>query len=193
MLTGIALVVLLAGGLAFVAGPSRHHHGGTPAGAAAPPSPSAAAPPVSIGVAIPGCYNRSVPPVDRPTKLNVVGCGSAAVALQDMSWSSWGPQGADGTGAAVFKICQPNCANGTRVTDQVVIHAWNPQPPRNNSGCPVGLKVFADLILAFPQVVPPAAAQEMNTTYAGMPAVHYTNYSVSSPRDGQFIGYTFCS
>lgn len=193
MLTGIVLVVLLVGGLIFLAVPSTRHHNGAPARAVAPPASSTATPPVSIGVAIPGCYNRSVPPVDRPTKLNIVGCGSAAVALQDMSWNSWSPQGADGTGAAVFKVCQPNCANGNRITNQVVIHAWNPQPPRNNSGCPVGLKVFADLILAFPQGVPPPTAQEINTTYTGMPAVHYTNYSVTSPQDGQFIGYTFCS
>ncbi|MCV7074510.1 hypothetical protein H7I94_01135 [Mycobacterium szulgai] len=188
---GALLVVMLAGGLAFVAVHSTRHDNG--AAAPGPASPSAAAPPASIGVAIPGCYNRSVPPADRPVKLNIVGCGSAAVALQDMSWRSWGPQGADGTGTAVFKICQPNCANGSRVTDQVVIHAWNPQPPRTNSGCPAGLKVFADLILAFPNGVPPAAAQEMNTDYTGMPAVHYTNYFVTGPRDGQFIGYTFCS
>jgi hypothetical protein len=126
-------------------------------------------------------------------KLNIVGCASVAVALQDMSWSSWGPQGADGTGVAVFKICEPNCANGYQLTNQVVVHAWNPQPPLANSGCRVGLNIFADMILAFGKGVPPPTAQKMNTQYNGMPAVDYANYAVDNPRDGQFIGYTFCS
>ena len=94
-----------------------------------------------------------------------------------MSWSSWGPQGADGTGTAVFKICDPNCAAGYQLTDPVVVHAWNPQPPRPDAICQAGLKIFADMILAFPKDVPPPTAQQMDTQYNGMPAVHYANYS----------------
>ncbi|MCV7148180.1 hypothetical protein [Mycobacterium riyadhense] len=191
ILTGVVLVALLVGGLTFVGVRSTQHRDTLPA-QSTQPSPPAPPRPTSIGVAIAGCYNRSVPPSDRPIKLNIVGCASTAVALQDISWTSWGPRGADGTGTAVFKICQPTCASGYQLTNQVVIHAWNPQPPRANSGCPVGLKIFADMILAFPKGAPPASAQEMNTQYQEMPAVHYTNYSVASPRDGQFIGYTFC-
>jgi hypothetical protein len=192
VVTGAILVVLLVGGLAVVAVKSARHHDNVPAQPNSRLAPAPPASPTSIGVAIPGCYNPSVPPADRPLKLNIVGCAGTAVALQDMSWSSWGPQGADGTGTAVFKICQPNCATGYQVTAQVVVHAWNPQPPRANSGCPVGLKIFADMILSFPKGVPPPTAQETNTFYNGSPGVHYTNYSVASPRDGQFIGYTFC-
>jgi len=192
LLTGAILLVLLAGGLIFVGVKSARHPPSVPARPPAQPSPTAQASPTSIGVAIPGCYNPSVPPADRPAKLNIVGCASTAVALQDMSWSSWAPEGADGTGSAVFKICQPNCANGYQLTTPVVVHAWNPQPPRANSDCPVGLKFFADLILAFPKGAPPAAAQETNTQYKGSPGVHYTNYQAANPRDGQFIGYTFC-
>jgi hypothetical protein len=143
--------------------------------------------------AIPGCYNPSVPPVERPKKLNVVGCASVAVALQDMSWTSWGPQGADGTGTAVFKICDPNCAAGYQLTDPVVVHAWNAQPPRPDAICQSGLKIFADLVLAFPQAAPPPTAQKTNTQYNGMPAVHYVNYSGGNARDAQFIGNTFCN
>lgn len=142
--------------------------------------------------AIPGCYSRTVPPDERPGKLKIVGCASVAVALQDVVWSSWGSQGADGTGVAVFKICDPNCAAGYQVTHEVVVHAWNPQPPRANSGCREGLKIFADLILAFGKGVPPPAVQQMNAQYNGMPAAHYTNYP-SGTADRQFIGYTFCS
>ena len=141
-----------------------------------PRRPSPATPPPQ-SFAIPGCYNPSVPPVERPKKLNVLGCASVAVALQDMSWSSWGPQGADGTGTAVFKMCDPNCAAGYQLTDPVVVHAWNAQPPRPDAICQAGLKIFADMILAFPKGVPPPTAQKMDTQYNGMPAVHYVNYS----------------
>jgi hypothetical protein len=191
--TGVVLAVLLISASSFVGLKHTQRKEGTPPRPTAQPalSTKAAAPPTSF--AIPGCYNRFVQPTARPPKLNILGCASVAVALQDMSWSSWGPQGADGNGTAVFKVCEPNCALGYQLTDQVAVHAWNPQPPRNDSGCPVGLDVFADMILAFPKAVPPADVQKINTQYNGMPAVHYANYSVDGHSDAQFIGFTWCS
>jgi hypothetical protein len=183
---GVALAVLLIGVLGFVGMKLTEHQDG-----AAPPTSTQPAPPTSF--AIPACYNPSVQPSDRPKKLNVLGCASVAVALQDMSWSSWGPQGADGTGTAVFKMCDPNCAAGYQLTDPVVVHAWNPQAPRQDAICQVGLRIFADMVLAFPKGVPPPTAQKMTTQYDGMPAVHYVNYSVGNGGDTQFIGYTFCN
>jgi hypothetical protein len=183
---GVVLAVLLIGVLAFVGVKLAQRHESAP-------SQPTTQPPPPTSFAIPGCYNPSVPPVERPKKLNVLGCASVAVALQDMSWSAWGAQGADGTGTAVFKICDPNCAVGYQLTKPVVVHAWNAQPPRPDAVCQVGLKIFADMILAFPKDVPPPTAQKMNTEYNGMPAVHYVNYSVGNTRDIEFIGYTFCN
>lgn len=183
---GVVLGVLLIGGLSFVGVKLVQGHHSAPAQTTTQPSQPSS-------FAIPGCYNPSVPPVERPKKLNVLGCASVAVALQDMSWTSWGPQGADGTGTAVFKICDPNCAAGYQLTDPVVVHAWNAQPPRPDAICQPGLKIFADLVLAFPQAAPPPTAQKTNTQYNGMPAVHYVNYSGGNARDAQFIGNTFCN
>ena len=183
---GVVLGVLLIGGLSFVGVKLVQSHQTAPAQTTTQPSQPGS-------FAIPGCYNPSVPPVERPKKLNVLGCASVAVALQDMSWTSWGPQGADGTGTAVFKICDPNCAAGYQLTDPVVVHAWNAQPPRPDAICQTGLKIFADLVLAFPQAAPPPTAQKTNTQYNGMPAVHYVNYSGGNTRDAQFIGNTFCN
>lgn len=182
---GIVLSILLVGVLVFV-GLKLTQGDQRTAGQAttAPPTES---------LAIPGCYNPSVLPSERPRKLNVVGCASVAVALQDMSWSSWGPQGADGTGTAVFKMCDPNCAAGYQITKPVVVHAWNAQTPRRDAICQTGLKIFNDMILAFPQGPPPPTAQQMDTQYNGMPAVHYVDYSPSNTADTQFIGYTFCN
>ncbi len=184
---GIVVAVVLVGVLIVVGVQLTHGR----QGATAPgTSPSPAAP---ESFAIPGCYNPSVPPVARPKRLNVLGCASVAVALQDMSWSSWGPQGADGTGTAVFKLCDPNCAAGSQLTEPVIVHAWNPQPPRREAICQVGLQIFADMILAFPKGVPPPNVQKMNTLYDGKPAVHFANYSSGDTRGTQFIGYTFCN
>ncbi|TAM72283.1 MAG: hypothetical protein EPN51_03695 [Mycobacterium sp.] len=180
------VVVVLVGVLAFV-GVRLNRGDQNATGPTTPP------PPASASFAIPGCYNPSVPPVARPNKLNVLGCASVAVALQDMAWNSWGPQGADGTGTAVFKLCDPNCAAGSQLTEPVVVHAWNPQPPRREAICSAGLEIFADMILAFPKDVPPPTVQKMNTQYNGEPAVHYANYSSGDTRGTQFIGYTFCN
>ncbi len=179
---GIVLAVVLVGVFAFVGVKLTQSHQGA--------SPSTQPPPTPESFVIPGCYNLSVPPVERPRRLNILGCASVAVALQDMSWSSWGPRGADGTGTAVFKICDPNCAAGYQLTEPAVVHAWNPQPPRPDAICQAGLKIFSDMVVAFPKGVPPPTAQKMNTQYNGMPAVHYANYSGPST---QFIGYTFCN
>lgn len=185
IIIGIVSAVAVGGILALVGVKLAQGHQG-----AAPPS---AQPPPPQSFAIPGCYNLSVPPVERPKRLNVLGCASVAVALQGMSWSSWGPQGADGTGTAVFKVCDPNCAAGYQLTEPVIVHAWNPQPPRREAICQVGLEIFADMILAFPKGVPPPSVQKMNAQYNGMPAVHFANYSSGDTRGTQFIGYTFCN
>jgi len=49
------------------------------------------------------------------------------------------------------------------------------------------------MVLAFPNGVPPPTAQNMDTRYNRMPAVHYVNYSSANARDTEFIGYTFCN
>ncbi len=192
IVTGVVLAVLLIGAFALVGVKHSQHNQGAPARLSAPPSSASQAPPAS-SFAIPGCYSRVIQPAPRPAKLSILGCASVAVALQDMSWSSWGPRGADGNGTAVFKVCEPNCALGYQLTDPVAVHAWNPQPPRADSGCPTGLDVFADMILAFPKDVPPPDLEKPTTQYNGMPAVHFANYSVDTRGDTQFIGYTFCS
>src|ERR1700743_3337296 len=179
MVIGAALAVLLLG-VVVVISLKLTHGQTTPAQHTGQPP----APPTSF--AIPGCYNPATQPVERPNKLNVLGCASVAVALQGMSWSSWGPQGADGAGTAVFKICDPNCAAGYQLTKPVVVHAWNPQQPRPDAICQAGLKIFGDMILAFPDGAPPPTAQKTNTQYNGMPAVHFTNYAGADNSDSQF-------
>lgn len=105
------------------------------------------------------------------------GCTSNGLWLEDMSWTSWGPQGADGKGAAALNTCTPDCASGKGISKTpVVVHAWNAQPAAPNSHCPTNVRFYADIVLAFPESLPPPESMPMNTEYEGMPAVH-------NPRD----------
>ena len=102
----------------------------------APPPLTTTQVPQGNGYALTGCYDSQNPPVDRPTFVGLLFCASGGLWLEDMSWTSWGPYGADGTGTSNFKVCQPSCAEGHEVPVPVVIHAWNPLPGPSNSGCP---------------------------------------------------------
>lgn len=92
--------------------------------------------------------------------------------LEDMSWTSWGPQGADGTGTAVLNTCENDCASGPVVKNPIVVHASNAQPAPRQARCPANLLFYIDIILAFPQTLPPAKYLPPNTIrYEGMTAV----------------------
>lgn len=66
----------------------------------------------------------SQPPPQRPATF-AYNCDSIGV-LQDMTWMSRDSDGARGTGTDGAPECQPNCAQGTRLFDPIVVHAWNP-------------------------------------------------------------------
>ena len=74
--------------------------------------------------AIGKCYDPSQPAVQRPASF-AYNCDTTGV-MQDMAWSSWGADGARGTGTDSSVECQPNCAEGTRLLNPIVVHAWNP-------------------------------------------------------------------
>jgi hypothetical protein len=93
--------------------------------------------------------------------------------LEDMSWTSWGPKGADGTGTAVLNTCENSCAGGPYVKNPIVVHASTPQPAPPDKRCPDNLLFYTDIILAFPQDLPPSKYLPPNTIrYEGMTAVH---------------------
>jgi hypothetical protein len=56
-------------------------------------------------------------------------------SMEDLTFTSWGADDAEGSGTDSSVECQPNCARGTRLTKPIVVHAWNPLPP-NAVGCP---------------------------------------------------------
>lgn len=124
------------------------------------------------------CYDPAHPLPQRPGVFDY-NCDKTGV-LQDMTWTEWGPDGARGTGIDNAIECQPNCAEGTRLLNPVVVHAWNPQPS-DSPTCPVNARFYSDLTIAYPHDVPPWIAPGAEwapgtdfTTVDGMPAVHFS-------------------
>ena len=123
------------------------------------------------------CYTPDLPVVEQPSSI-MYGCDGTSV-MQDMTWTSWGADGAEGTGSDSSVECQPNCAQGRRLVNPIIVHAWNPLPPKT-TGCPDGVDFYSDYTVAYPQGVPPwvkpgtSWAADVDYVYVdGMPAVHF--------------------
>ena len=128
------------------------------------------------------CWNPSQPVEQEPTGVEYNCDGTAQ--MENMVWSSWGADGANGTGTDNAVQCQPNCATGAHLFNPIVVHAWNPRPA---DGCPENLQFYADMTVAYPQGVPPWikpgtqwSQDTLFTTVDGMPAVHYIHQSAFS-------------
>ncbi|MCV7226333.1 hypothetical protein [Mycolicibacterium komossense] len=143
-------------------------------------APVAMADPVTAGATaymFGACYTPDLPVVEQPGTI-MYGCDGTSV-MQDMSWTSWGADGATGTGTDNSVECQPNCAQGRRLLNPIIVHAWNPLPPKT-SGCPAGVDFYSDYTVAYPQDAPPwvkpgtSWAADVDYIYVdGMPAVHF--------------------
>jgi hypothetical protein len=141
----------------------------------AAPNTTGSQPATTTSYAIPGCYpsHPQSPTFDRPARVLLDDCKNAALWLQDLSWTSWGRQGADGTGTVAVNTCIPDCTTTAAINKTpVIVHASNAQPASPNSHCPNNVSFYRDLIFAFPETVPPSADLATDTQYEGMPAVH---------------------
>lgn len=139
-------------------------------------SPAALADPATIYM-FGSCFTPDQPVVEQPTTI-MYGCDGTS-SMQDMTWTSWGADGATGTGTDSSVECKPNCAQGRRLLNPIIVHAWNPLPPKT-PGCPAGVDFYSDYTVAYPQGVPPwvkpgtSWAADVDYVYVdGMPAVHF--------------------
>lgn len=133
------------------------------------------------------CWDPSQSVQERPTEV-VYNCDDTGI-LQNITWTSWGADGARGTATDASIECQPNCAQGSLLTNPVVVHAWNPQPAEA-AGCPAGVEFYSDVTVVYPEGVPPWI--QPGTTWSpgtdfvtvdGMPGVHFSGvkpYSCTS-------------
>ena len=135
--------------------------------------------PGSARYAIGKCYDTQNPLPQRPAVFDY-NCDGTGV-LHDMVWSTWDSHGASGFGNDVSVECQPNCAEGPRLTNPVVVHAWNPLPS-SSSTCPADARFYADMTIAYPDGAPPwihpGTRWYPGTDFVlvdGAPAVHFSN------------------
>jgi serine/threonine protein kinase, bacterial len=148
---------------------------------ATPPPPvltttSTADPAPAFHTALPACYQHH-PVEEKPTT------SSTACRMhwyENLSWTSWGPNAADGTGVEQLQNCTPVCASGQIWRNPVEVHFSDPEPPPPDSGCPSDMRFYTQLIVAYPTTpAPPEAAMPYNgpvyTQYNGMPAYRWNS------------------
>ena len=128
--------------------------------------------------AIGKCYDPAKEPVQRPDSF-AYNCDTTGV-MHDMTWSTWGADGARGTGTDSSVECQPNCAQGATLVNPIVVHAWNPVGSPSPT-CPSDVKFYSDMTIAYPKGAPPwinpGTTWSPGTDFVTvdeMPAVHYS-------------------
>lgn len=130
------------------------------------------------------CWDPSQPVTVQPTQVKY-NCDGTSV-MENMQWTSWGPDGAIGTGTDNSVQCQPNCAMGPRLINPIVVRAWNPRPA-TDEGCPANLQFYSDITVAYPQGVPPWirpgeqwSPDTSFITVDNMPAVYFVDQGPQS-------------
>jgi hypothetical protein len=61
------------------------------------PAPTTSQAPAML-YALPACYSFTEPPVARPTSAMILYCADGGTPLSTLTWTHWGPDGADGKG-----------------------------------------------------------------------------------------------
>ncbi|MGX1806240.1 hypothetical protein ACWIGI_11040 [Nocardia sp. NPDC055321] len=73
-----------------------------------------AAPVATVGKAVPvvdDCTTYPAQSVSKPIDL-LLACGDGGLWVREITWSSWGPDTAEGEGTQSRRICEPDCATG---------------------------------------------------------------------------------
>jgi serine/threonine-protein kinase len=142
----------------------------TPPTAAAPPPTAAPAPtPTTPGpIIIARCWSPGSALRERPSDLEY-GCDGTG-DLENMTWTSWGVDGADGTGTTLIETCEPDCADSPRIPYPVVVHAQGTSLAP--ASCRATFSYYSSLVIAYPQQTP---SYRTDSTYNGMPANQYAD------------------
>jgi hypothetical protein len=124
--------------------------------------------------ALPACYGGDTQPMERPGQAQFQTCADGSKELTDLTWTAFGPDGADGTGTYSYQVCEPNCAAGHRVFFPAVVHADEPLPQIPGAGCPAGTMFYTNLVIAYPHEVPGPDGGGPTMRFRGMPATLYS-------------------
>ncbi|MRH88562.1 hypothetical protein GFY24_14090 [Nocardia sp. SYP-A9097] len=57
------------------------------------------------------CTRTADKAVQRPSNM-LLACGDGGLWVKDITWTSWGPDTAEGEGTQSRRVCVPNCAAG---------------------------------------------------------------------------------
>jgi hypothetical protein len=143
------------------------------------PAAAVADPPATTTYAIGKCVvSQDQPAQERPARFDY-NCDGTGV-MDTMTWTSWNSDGAKGTGTDASVECQPNCAQGAKLTNPIVVHAWNAMPA-SDPACPQNVNFYSDMTIAYPKTAPPwitpGSTWDVGTEFVtvdGMPAVHFS-------------------
>ena len=87
---------------------------------------SASTTPTKSYVKLPGTWTYDCEfPVQRPLQIMLT-CADGGMIVTDITWNTWTETGAIGTGTYSQNMCEPNCAEGTRVNVPVIIKLSGP-------------------------------------------------------------------
>ncbi|TRW81253.1 protein kinase [Mycolicibacterium sp. 018/SC-01/001] len=142
----------------------------------APTTTPAAAELTPQNYALPGC-TRDGGVAQLPTSANPT-CNRQHW-FEGVTWTAWGPNGADGTGIEQLQTCNPYCAAGEIFRNRVELRFSGGTSGDVAGGCPTMVQFYTQMIVAYPDLT--EVPFETNPDYAvvtrynGMPAVRYNN------------------
>jgi len=91
---------------------------------------------------------------EKPVEL-VLYCADAGQILNEITWSSWTPTEAIGTGTSTANDCEPSCAEGKDVISAVEIKLT--QPVKSESG----KSVYSKIEIQYDKVQPSGVMDEV--------------------------------
>ncbi|WP_067685751.1 hypothetical protein [Nocardia jejuensis] len=98
---------LAATTLFLTAGCSQSTTGAAESNSVKPATTTAASPPAPV---VNDCVANN--PVVKPARM-LLACGDGGLSVQNITWTSWGPDTAEGDGTQFRRVCVPNCASGS--------------------------------------------------------------------------------
>jgi len=91
---------------------------------------------------------------EKPVEL-VLYCADAGQILNEITWSSWSPTEAIGTGTSTANDCEPTCAEGKDVISAVEIKLTKPVTSES------GKRVFSNIEIQYDKVQPSGVMDEV--------------------------------
>jgi hypothetical protein len=91
---------------------------------------------------------------EKPVEL-VLYCADAGQILNEITWSSWTPTEAIGSGTSTANDCEPSCAEGKDVISAVEIKLTKPVTSES------GKRVFSNIEIQYDKVQPSGVMDEV--------------------------------